>query len=58
MDDWDKETRIGYKRTTPKVTKKDSDVNGEHSCGFDPAERVLNDCHSCTSARALHPLSF
>jgi hypothetical protein len=29
MADWDKEVRIGYKRTTPKVTKKDSDVNGE-----------------------------
>ncbi|TEB36004.1 ylMBF1 [Coprinellus micaceus] len=28
MADWDKEVRIGYKRTTPKVTKKDSDVNG------------------------------
>ncbi|KAJ2931352.1 hypothetical protein H1R20_g5719, partial [Candolleomyces eurysporus] len=29
-EDWDSKTVIGFKRQTAKVTKKDSDLNGEH----------------------------
>ena len=29
-EDWDSKTVIGFKRQTAKVTKKDSELNGEH----------------------------
>lgn len=33
-DDWDPKLVIGHKKTTPKVAKKDSDLNGQYLIRF------------------------